>query len=392
MKIESWDPDLQSLWDRHKRSELDLQPSFQRGLVWNSEKQARLVDTLMRGWRIPPVHFIVESDETISVLDGQQRLSALFDFLDDKFRLGQFAPYDSEVWEHSGRRFSELPDVFRRRLLGSRIAGYRLFDYAPDEPFELFFRLNLPSGLTQAEKRNALSGRTREQVRSLVSKAEHQGWGRDLIGFGDGRMAYDDVVARLCVYLDVGTLRVPLNPKRMEDAYRQLDGFSSDTLAVAGSALEFLTYTLRTSQARTRMNKATLLSWLLVAARCVVQSPGRAPHLQRPIEILEGARVRIGRSEPERAFSEMDDPVFLGPIAALYSNRASLRVSDVLSVQARDATAWLVVARENPASVLPPSIVHMTEVTSKLPYLGYELFERELLNALSHFGEWSELR
>ena len=33
--------------------EIDLQPEYQRGEVWNTERRQRLIDTILRGWYVP---------------------------------------------------------------------------------------------------------------------------------------------------------------------------------------------------------------------------------------------------------------------------------------------------------------------------------------------------
>lgn len=391
MKVESWDPDLQSLITRYQNGTLDLQPAFQRGLVWNPEKKARLVDTLLRGWRIPPVHYLVEQDERLSILDGQQRLQALFDFIGDKWVLRSFPPVDDSLSILEGCRFSTMPPIWQRRLLDSRISGYRLYDYEVDEPYELFFRLNLPTGLTQAEKRNALVGRTREQVRRLVDTATSYGWGSDLLGFGDGRMAYDDVIARVCVYISANSLRVPLGPNEMERVYRDPEGFTDETLEIARAGLERVTYALKHSPVRIRMNKATLLTWLLVSARIARTEYARL-EIDSALYELEAARAKMGRRDPGSALTGLDDPAWFGPLAALYTNRASLRVADVLSVQARDAVAWLCIARTNAGNPLPPQVTDMSDVLARAPFFGREGFEDSLLTLLASNPRWSGIR
>ncbi|MDF0514294.1 DUF262 domain-containing protein [Agromyces sp. H3Y2-19a] len=392
MKLEAWEPDLQSLYARYVDGSLDLQPAFQRGLVWSREKKARLVDTILRGWRIPPVHLIVQSDERLSVLDGQQRLQSLFDFIDGGFAVQEFPPFDEAVSTYAGHRFKSLPVSVQRRVLSSRVSSYRLFDYAADEPYELFFRLNLPTGLTQAEKRNALAGRAREQVRDLVASAERAGWGKDLLGFSDGRLAYDDVIARLCAYLERQSIAIPLTVRDMEDFYREPAGFSVRTEELARIALETFTYAARSADNRIRLNKATLLTWLIVAARAKLSDVQGRVKLTGAMEELELARLSYGRSSQHRAVRQVTDPAYFAPIAALYLDRSSLRVADVLSVQARDAVAWLAVAYFNADQSLPPIVRELRQNVAALPFQGSESFEDGLLSLVSAWPQWSDLR
>lgn len=389
MKLEPWEPDLNSLYLRYRDHTLDLQPAFQRGLVWPREKKARLVDTVLRGWRVPPVHLVVEDDEVLSVLDGQQRLQALFDFLDGKLTIGDFPPADSEVSTYRGLTFKRLPPAVQRRILSARISTYRLYEFQPDEPYELFFRLNLPTGLTPAEKRNALAGETRSQIRQIVQRAQGYGWNKDLLGFSDGRLAYDDVVARLCAYITRGSIGAPLTARDMENLYRDPDGLSPETIQIAHSSVEFFTYEAKRAAGNHRFNKATLLTWLLVSARAVISRSG--PSLTPAIEILEGGRTSVGRGDLGEALQSLHDPIRTAPLISLYVDRASLRVADVLSVQTRDAVAWLAIADNNPSGDLPGIALELRSRVGSLPFEGPDAFEVGVLDLVSEWGGWSKL-
>ena len=92
---------------------LSLAPKFQRRGVWGRPAKAYLIDTMIRGLPVPPIYLRVrQSDDkkrTIrEVIDGQQRISAVLDFLDGKFALTPSldAPY-------AGKEFKNL-DWFTR--------------------------------------------------------------------------------------------------------------------------------------------------------------------------------------------------------------------------------------------------------------------------------------
>lgn len=392
VKLEPWEPDLHSLYLRYREGSLDLQPAFQRGLVWPREKKARLIDTVLRGWRVPPLHLVVEDDESLSVLDGQQRLQALFDFIEGVLPVGEFPPADPEVLPFRGLTFDRLPAAVQRRVLSARISTYRLYEFEPAEPYELFFRLNLPTGLTAAEKRNALSGETRRQVREIVESAESFGWGKDLLGFSDGRLAYDDVVARLCAYLRRGSLGAPLTSRDMENLYRDPDGLPPETIRLAQLSVELFTSEARRVGERIRFNKATLLTWLLVAARSNIARRGIYVHLAGAIETLERGRMMVGRGDAYGDGMDFTDPVRTTPLVALYVDRASLRVTDVLSVLTRDAVAWLAVADSNHPSSLPPIVDELVARVGQLPFRGPDAFEAGVLDLMSKWEAWSALR
>ncbi|MBU0739792.1 MAG: DUF262 domain-containing protein [Alphaproteobacteria bacterium] len=103
MKLNPWEPDLRSLVDRVDRGDIDLQPDFQRQEVWPTAKKKRLIDTVLREWSIPPIHLVVVDDNKLEVLDGQQRLAAIRDFLHNRFSIdGNITPPDSRVMSLHG--------------------------------------------------------------------------------------------------------------------------------------------------------------------------------------------------------------------------------------------------------------------------------------------------
>jgi Protein of unknown function DUF262 len=70
---------------------LTLQPKFQREYVWGfkPELPSRLIESLLLQIPIPPIYFYndTENDNTLEVIDGQQRLTTLIDFISNKFAL-----------------------------------------------------------------------------------------------------------------------------------------------------------------------------------------------------------------------------------------------------------------------------------------------------------------
>jgi uncharacterized protein with ParB-like and HNH nuclease domain len=71
---------------------LVISPKFQRRGVWNRAQRSYLIDTLILDLPVPPVYIrVVQSDDKNSivreVVDGQQRVSAILDYMDDKYSL-----------------------------------------------------------------------------------------------------------------------------------------------------------------------------------------------------------------------------------------------------------------------------------------------------------------
>lgn len=341
MKIDKSDPQLETLISRIRNEELDLQPDFQRGEVWDLKRRQRLVDTVLRGWYVPAVHIVRSEDGEEEVLDGQQRLAGIRDFFDGKVRIDGFIePHDPNIEALHGLRYSQLPESVRKAVNRFVVQTITLTDYKPDEPNELFFRLNQAYNLTPPEKRNALRGEARDQVKMLVGQLTADGLlDRAKIGFGNGRLAFDDIVARTCVTVEMGTLTTHINNNVVENYYRRTEGFSQATIrAVRESGTRLVAQIAQANDQgqRVRFNKGTLQTWLIYCD----WAPARLGNL--PEGLLgrfeeDRARQRNGDFDRDTA----DQRRALAEILRLYDDRASYRVTDVSSVIIRDLSLHL---------------------------------------------------
>jgi hypothetical protein len=82
-----WDSDVEGLVKRLKRGDIYI-PGFQRGFVWNGPEKSRFIESLVLGLPVPNV-FLAQDAKTksLNIVDGQQRLRSLGDFMDGKFYL-----------------------------------------------------------------------------------------------------------------------------------------------------------------------------------------------------------------------------------------------------------------------------------------------------------------
>ena len=329
--------ELESIVRRIVDGELDLQPDFQRGEIWDNRRQQRLIDTILRKWYVPAVHIVQSQDGVEIVLDGQQRLAAIRDFFLDGFKVdGLTQPATPEIEALHGLRFSQLPDAIRRAINRFALPVVTLKNFNPQEPNELFFRLNQSYNLTPSEKRNALHGPARDQVKHLVSTLEADGLlSREIVGFSNGRLAFDDIISRTCLAIQRGDLSQHINNNVVESFYRS-DEFSDETIRGVAESGQQLLRLIQASHERIRFNKATLFSWLIF---CYWRPRLGGQYL--PPELL--ARFEVDRSALKRGYDgdlfDPRDPI-LGAVA-LYDDRASYRVTDVSSVLARDLVLQL---------------------------------------------------
>lgn len=337
MKLEKSDLQLETIVSRIEAGELDLQPDFQRGEIWDTKRRQRLVDTILREWYVPAIHIVVDSDGEEVVLDGQQRLAAIRDFFADRVKIdGTIEPHDELVASLNGLKYSNLPFAVRKAVNRFVLPIITLSEYGPQEPNELFFRLNQSYNLTPPEKRNALHGKARDQVRQAVDDLSEIGLlDSSKIGFTNGRLAYDDIIARTCVAFELGNLRQHINNNVVEEFYRASTPFSDETIdSVRSSGVELLRQ-IDESGARVKFNKGTLQTWLIYC-RWAPLADGSVPATLLKQFETDRALVKRGEQLPLSGGSRV-----LAAILQLYDDRASYRVTDVSSVLIRDLAVHL---------------------------------------------------
>ena len=106
-----------------------------------------------------------------SVIDGKQRLLALFAFIENRLKLpGDFKYFDDESYQAAGLTYDDL--LVRYPLLRARFDGFDvpvvLVETDDEEMIEeLFWRLNIQVTLTGPEKRNALGGPIAPLIREI---------------------------------------------------------------------------------------------------------------------------------------------------------------------------------------------------------------------------------
>ena len=72
-----------SLLERLKHGELTLTPDFQRRAnLWDTPRKSRLIESVLLRIPLPSFYFSEDSEGNFEVVDGLQRLCAIFHFVD----------------------------------------------------------------------------------------------------------------------------------------------------------------------------------------------------------------------------------------------------------------------------------------------------------------------
>jgi len=123
-------------------------PDYQRdGDQWEEPTKSLLIESVINNLTIPAFFFETFKEEEIeknAVVDGQQRLSTLFEFHQNKLRLvsSDEAPYLSPSSVHyAGKTYDELPASFQQTFKKYRLTIIKLRDLG-DMRLEVFRRIN----------------------------------------------------------------------------------------------------------------------------------------------------------------------------------------------------------------------------------------------------------
>ena len=222
--------------DLNKRGRLNLDPPYQRRSVWNRKYREAFIDTILLGYPAPAIFLYQEiSDEGVAkynVVDGKQRLTTIFDFVDNVFPVGE----DSEIVGARCKYFSDLDSQARKGLWSYQF----LIEYLPssEEPVikSIFDRLNRNTAkLTAQELRHArFSG---EFITSAESLSETL-WGDLSEGFPRivrrSKMQMKDVelTAQLLLLLERGPLAT--SQADLDEAFSDRDAEWAAKLVVEG--------------------------------------------------------------------------------------------------------------------------------------------------------------
>lgn len=142
---------IRELFDSYKRKETILSPKFQRRSVWELKAKSYLIDSILRGLPIPRIFIREKTNIDLTavreIVDGQQRLKAIFDFIQDGFKINKI-----HNAEYGDKSYSDLPDDVKSDFLKYSISAVMLIDLADEDIIDIFARLNTYSVKLNAQE------------------------------------------------------------------------------------------------------------------------------------------------------------------------------------------------------------------------------------------------
>jgi hypothetical protein len=170
-------------WWYNERDNIDMNPVYQRRSgLWTEKDRSFLIDSIINEFDLPKIYVadftyvntsLNKSKKQYAVIDGKQRLGAIFDFFEGKLLLDhEIKFFKDPSLNIGGLSYKDL------KLAHSKVAS--IFDnfnlsvmsVITDEEEkinDLFVRLNRSQPLTGAELRNAMNGIVPSLIRDIAS-------------------------------------------------------------------------------------------------------------------------------------------------------------------------------------------------------------------------------
>ena len=161
---------LKSMYDEKETLSFN-HPIQRQSAQWDNEQQSLLIHSMLANFPVPAVYVhkteSIEVDAkgkhsyTYSVLDGKQRMTTVFSFINGEYALSEDIPHveiEDVTYEIAGKYFEDLDEDVQQEILRFRF-NIQAFEDVTDEMIEdIFFRLNNSTPLTKSQKARPLMG------------------------------------------------------------------------------------------------------------------------------------------------------------------------------------------------------------------------------------------
>lgn len=184
MKKQAIPMKVKNLYKMYERENLTFNNPIQRRCEqWKNYQKSLLIHSILDDYIIPPIYLIKEDKGSVDVrgraisdydvLDGKQRLTTVFNYIDDKFALSELTPpieLDEEEYELAGKKFSELDSELQENINNFGFSIYNLEGNSDEEVEEFFLRINGGESLSKNQNTKAKVGvKTMEKLNNYLN-------------------------------------------------------------------------------------------------------------------------------------------------------------------------------------------------------------------------------
>lgn len=174
VRVTKKDFSVYELYRKYKKGQLILEVDFQRNKLWGNKQKRELIESILMGLPLPIFYFKQQNNSTYAVVDGKQRLSTLFEFLDNRFALKSL-----KILKFlNNKKFEDLVEelgIYQSQLEDYQVYSHVILPPTPDKIlFDIFDRVNRGgTKLNKQEIRNALyHGEGLKMIKSVTESDE----------------------------------------------------------------------------------------------------------------------------------------------------------------------------------------------------------------------------
>lgn len=230
IKVERDQYPIFQLYRKYNKQQIVLDPDFQREDVWGLKQKSELIETVLMGIPLPIFYLNERKDGKLVVVDGRQRLTTFFSYLNDDFKLSNL----KILSKLNDKTFADLDPILQANLEDFQIIAQVIKPPTPDRiKFDIFDRVNRGgTPLNNQEMRNALyQGKATNLLKLLANSDEFKM--ATVNSIKPSRMKDRYLILRtIAFYL--------WNKNLLEDANGEKVIYKSDIDEFLGKAMEYL--------------------------------------------------------------------------------------------------------------------------------------------------------
>jgi hypothetical protein len=205
-RIEEW-----TIEAVYKNRDNFLQADYQRNpRLWKKADKQRLIDSILTDIDIPKIYLNEISKGQYEIIDGQQRLYAIWSFIGNEYIF-----VGDKFEKLNGKTFEEFPKEFQEIIFNSKLQFTIIKNATDDYLKNLFIRLQFGLLLVAGEKLKAESGDMRDFIFDKMVKHSFI----DKINIPNRRYAKQALCAQICINSFSSSKLKTFSSTRYEDLY-----------------------------------------------------------------------------------------------------------------------------------------------------------------------------
>lgn len=238
--VDSYPMSIGEMMNLYRDGELDVHPEFQRFYRWDEEQKSKLIESILLGIPIPPIFVSQRINGKWDVIDGQQRLSTILQFLQvltkengEKYeplvlQATKFLPALEGVrWDNNDLFSEDQKITFKREKLNFTII--KETGEKDTSKYEMFQRLNTGgTHLSPQELRNCLLIMINKNVYEIINQLHNNTYYKTCTPMTDAQNEerYDmEWIVRYIVYISLSD-----NQLKYIDKSRNMDIFLTEKI------------------------------------------------------------------------------------------------------------------------------------------------------------------